>query len=148
MIIHLICILCFQANACVSAHMLGSVFSFASCSVTWEMEQTMTNMTGNIVDKPNPCLANQPVNMSDAVAYSLHSAAGHTKDQAAQIIWLCHRKPTHFCQRCRCNAFTIRFIVMLTEVEKRNDGENSTGFLSYISNPVDFESVIIPLFAH
>lgn len=84
-------------SACASALMLAFVFSsFDSCSVTWEMEQTMTNMTGNIVDKPSPCLANQPVNMSDVVAYSLHSAAGHTKDQAEQIIWLCHWKPTHF----------------------------------------------------
>lgn len=100
--IRLICVPCFQANASRTRPCLGSYVGFLFlffCFLFCDLRNGTNNDKHDREHRgqnQSPCLANQPVNMSDAGADPLRSTAGRTKDQAEQIIWLCPRKPTHF----------------------------------------------------
>lgn len=89
----------------LTCHICVFLFFFfaVSCSVTWEMAQTMTSLTGKIVDKTGLCLANQPANMSDDPVYSLHTTACRTAIKLSKLFgstienqYLYIQNPVHY----------------------------------------------------
>lgn len=92
-----ICFLCF-------------IFFRVSCSVTRELAQTMTILTGITVDETSLCLVNQPVNMFDGVSlYTSHRSMPHERSSWATY-WDLPLKICTLWHYCTGSAFTIQFI--------------------------------------
>lgn len=117
-----ICFLCF-------------IYFVVSCSVTRELAQTMTSLTGITVDETSLCLVNQPVNMFDGVSlYTSHRSMPHERSSWATYSDL----PLKICtlwQCCTGSAFTIQFIVMLPGLKEKGE---TVRFSFYFSSVVGF----------